>query len=111
MYIYKIPKDCNYVLVAQTFMYTVQHIVNANDTVLSDDPLSIEQNMSGSFECSSSIDSTDITSNNAVGVVSCNTTSLHIGEDAVFVENENFFINRKLKLKNEYFNRIFMNHL
>lgn len=85
MYIYKIPKDCNYVLVTPTFMYTVQHIANSNNTVLSDDPLSIEQNMSSSFECSSSVDSTDITNNNAVGVVSCNTTSLHIGEDAVCI--------------------------
>lgn len=81
MYIYKIPKDCNYVLVTPTFMYTVQHAVNPNelDTV----PQLNDQNICNSFECSSSFDSNDITNNNAIGVVSCNTTSLHIGEDAV----------------------------
>lgn len=58
--IYKIPKHCSDVLVAQNFLYTVQHIVTGTE------------------------DNTQETSH-AVGVVSGNFSNLNICEEAVIL--------------------------
>lgn len=61
--IYKVPKHCSDVLVAQNFLYTVQHIVSA--TQHTGDPV---KNVS-----------------HAIGVVSGSFSNLNICEEAVIV--------------------------
>lgn len=66
--IYKIPKHCSDVLVAQNFLYTVQHILSGvNETQ------NIDDFSTGSVKNFS----------NAVGVVSGSYSNLNICEEAV----------------------------
>lgn len=66
--IYKIPKYCSDVLVAQNFLYTVQHILSGVNETQNIDDLSI-----GSAKNFS----------NAIGVVSGSYSNLNICEEAV----------------------------
>lgn len=66
--IYKIPKHCNDVLVAQNFLYTVQHIVSEVNETRNTDLLSVEPAKNFSH---------------AIGVVSGSFSNLNICEEAV----------------------------
>lgn len=66
--IYKIPKHCSDVLVAQNLLYTVQHIVSRANETQNSNELSVEPAMNISH---------------AIGVISGSFSNLNICEEAV----------------------------
>lgn len=83
LHIYKIPKDCTDILITPYIMFTQQMI--AQSKVMHDSKLANPkaESESNARNCET-IDAHDGNVKvNAIGVIGCNTTALHIGEDSV----------------------------
>lgn len=83
LHIYKIPKDCNDILITPYIMFTKQTIAQ-NKTNRNDKTVNLMTESETNFENCEAIDVKDeIVRVNAIGIIGCNTTTLRIGEDSV----------------------------